>query len=171
MSVLVEGINVIISHAAVEHVYPGGLAALERDAPLETFCTDGYLVRVGFYAQADAEYFAGMLVASGLAAPVRGIAIDFVIVDQNLGPQQPCLWLEMGRERDGTRVGWHAAARRGSVHVPALWEPSAGPRLGDVPGRAFAKLVRYIKTEDSVDWYHDRRSGRLVSMQRPFVSH
>ena len=172
MSVLAEAISVIISRAAIDKSYPGGYAALERDAPTETICTDGYLVRVGFYAMDDAQFFLRMLAASGLVIERHGIAIDAVLIDQNLGPSRTCLWIELGRERDGTLVCWHAAARRGALHVPIDWEPGRGPRLGDSPGRAFAKkLVRFIKTEDSLDWYHDRRSGRLVSMPSPFVAH
>jgi hypothetical protein len=171
MSVLAEAISVIISRAAIDKGYPGGYAGFERDAPAETTCTDGHLARVGFYAMEDAQFFLRMLAASGIVIERDGIAVDAVLIDQNLGPARQCLWIELGRERDGSLVCWHAAARRGVLHVPHEWRPLRGPRLGDAPGRPFAKLVRYIKTEDSLDWYHDRRSGRLVSMTSPFVAH
>ena len=171
MSVLAEAISVVISRAAVDRAYRGGIAALARDCPAQTFCTDGYLARAGFMSIRDAAFFTRMLEASGLVAQVNGVAADFVVVDQNLGPSQPCLWLELGRERDGTPVAWHAAARRGDRHVPDAWQPTRGVRIGDAPGRPFAKFVRFVGTEDRLDWYHDRRSGRLVAMARPFVAH
>lgn len=171
MSVLIEAISVVVSRSAVDRAYPGGIHALARVAPRETFCTDGYLVRIGFYAPEDAAYFAAMLEASGLRAEAAGAAADFVVVDQNLGPAKPCLWLETGRERDGTPVGWHALARRGVLHVPNEWRPVSGTRIGDAPGRPFSKFVRRVGREDRLDWYHDRRSGRLISMARPFPAH
>lgn len=171
MSVLADAISVIVARAAIDKHYPGGWHGFERDAPRETTCTDGYLARAGFYAQEDADYFLQLIAAAGLVLEKNGAAVDAVLVDQNLGPARPCLWLELGRERDGTRAAWHAAARRGTLHVPAGWEPVRGRRLGDRPGRAFGTLVRFLKTEDSVDWYHDRGSGRLVSMLRPFTAH
>ncbi len=171
MSVLADAISVIVSRTAIDKAYPGGWAGFERDAPRDTTCTDGYLARAGFLAAADAEYFLRVLGAAGLAVERGGIAVDAVLVDQNLGAARPCLWLELGRERDGTRAAWHSAARRGTLHVPACWEPARGRRVGEAAGRAFGSLVRYLKTEDSVDWYHDRGSGRLVSMARPFTAH
>lgn len=171
MSVLVEAISVVVLRSAIDAHYPGGVRALERDSPGGTFCTDGYLARAGFLAQKDAEFFASMLEASGLVENVKGTAADFVIVDQNLGPARPCLWLEQGRERDGTPVVWHAVARRGALHVPNGWQPLTNLRIGVAPGRPFGKFVRFLRTEGDLDWFHDRRSGRLLATQRYLIAH
>ena len=171
MSILCEAISVVISRAAVVRGYPGGLARLAAESPVSTFCADGYLVRAGFYRMEQANYFVEILKAAGLVETARGAAADFVIVDQNLGPATLCLWLEFGRERDGTPVAWHAAARRGSIHAPIGWRTTSGVRVGDVPGRPFANLVRFLRQESGVDWYHDRRSGRLVATPASFIAH
>lgn len=171
MSVLTEAISVVVLRAAAEKAYAGGAAGLASDAPGETFCADGYLLRVGFFNPEDARFFVDLLVAGGLERSRNGIAADFVVVDQNVGPLTPCLWLETGTERDGTPVAWHAAARRGDLHAPIGWRPLRGGRLGDWPGRPFSRLVRFVKREDRTDWFHDRHTGRLVGMPRPFTAH
>lgn len=171
MSVLAEAISVVAVRAAVEKHYAGGLAALARDAVREMFCYDGYLVRAGFFSMEDANFFAEVLQAGGLTRERNGAAADFALLDQNVGPRGHCLWLDFGKERDGTPVCWHAAARRGTLHAPIGWRPERGMRVGDAPGRPFERFVRFLKSEDQVDWYHDRRSGRLIGMPRPFVAH
>lgn len=171
MTVLAEAISVVISRTASARHYPGGLQELARVCPRETFCADAHLVRAGFYSMEDAQFLAHMLEASGLAGTVGGHAADFVLIDQNLGPLAPCLWIEFKRERDGTPVCWHALGRRDALMVPVGWRRERRNALADVPGAPFTRFVRRIASEENVDWYHDRRSGRLVSLARPFAVH
>jgi hypothetical protein len=135
MSVLAEAFSVIVSRAAIDRTYPGGVEAFRRDAPAGTFCTDGLLARAGFPTRASADFFAALLRASGLTQLVGGHAADFVLIDEQSGPLAPCLWLEHGRDRRGLRLCWHAVGRRGVLHVPEGWEPEAD-RL---PGSALAQ--------------------------------
>jgi len=171
MSVLAEAISVVILRSVVEKRYPGGVRALAGECGSETFCADAHLLRVGFYSLEAAAFLAALLEASGLERARHGVAADFVLIDQNVGPLTQCLWLEFGRERDGTPVCWHAVGRRGNVQVPAGWRPEQGQRIGESANRPFARVVRFVKREDSTDWYHDRRSGRLIGLPAAFVAH
>ncbi len=129
MSVLAEAFSVVVSRAAIDRLYAGGLEALRRDAPAGSFCADGLIARVGFGSRAAAEFFAALLRASGLSQFVRGHAADFVLVDGQSGPSCPCLWLEFGHDRHGIPMCWHATARRGVLRVPDGWEPGRRPRV------------------------------------------
>jgi hypothetical protein len=130
MSVLAEAFSVVVSRAAIDRLYGGGLEALRRDAPAGSFCSDGLIARAGFASRAAAEFFAALLRASGLSQFVRGHAADFVLVDGQSGPSSPCLWLEFGHDRHGIPMCWHATARRGPLRVPEGWEPGRRS-LGD----------------------------------------
>jgi hypothetical protein len=122
VSVLAEAISVVMSCSAVQRHYPGGLAALARDTPAGSFCSDGLLARAGFTSRGAAEFFAALMRASGLTQFVRGHAADYVLVDEQSGPLSACLWLEFGHDRNGVALCWHAAARRGSLRVPEGWQ-------------------------------------------------
>jgi len=170
MSVLAEAISVIVNQAALEDHYPGGARAFALDAPPGTFCSDGLLARAGFLAMDQAEYFAALLGACGLRAAAAGGAADWVVVDRNLGPLQPCLWIEFAHDRRGIPLCWHAAARRGALCAPAGWEPPAAP-VGQALGRAFSSQVRRLRSERNLEWYCERQSGRVFSAPRPFIPH
>jgi hypothetical protein len=35
----------------------------------------------------------------------------------------------------------------------------------------FPRRLRFLRTEDSQDWYQDRRTGELLCMERTFTTH
>ena len=57
MSVLVEGISVIIKRKKIDEMFPGGWDAFVEDVPNRTLCADDELARVGFMSSPDAEAF------------------------------------------------------------------------------------------------------------------
>jgi len=171
MSVLAEAVSVIVPRAVIDRAYPGGLDAFLRDCPNRTVCTDGLLVRAGFLKHEDAEYFAGLLAAEGLRVRERDVFVDVAIVDQNTGPLAVCLWLEFARERDGTPVCWHAAARRGALHVPEGWEREVSLTQARFIGRPFVEQLRFLRAEARLDWFHDRASGRVFAAPPMFPVH
>ncbi len=171
MSVLAEAFSVVVPVSVLVRSYPGGIRRYEHETRNRGFCVDGVLTRVGFLARKDAEYFVAMLDTSGLIAYERGVFVDVAMLDQNIGPLAPCLWLEFSRERGGTPVCWHAASRRGALHVPAGWERAPSFTHSRFIGRSFAEQVRYLRGEARLDWYHDRSSGRIFSMPQAFALH
>jgi hypothetical protein len=66
MSVLAEAISVIVCNAALQQGYPGAVAGFAADVPAGSFCTDGLIARAGFLAIEEAEFFLGLLRASGV---------------------------------------------------------------------------------------------------------
>jgi hypothetical protein len=171
MSVLAEAFSVVVPVSVLKRGYPDGLDGFARDCPNGSFCSDGVLARVGFLARKDAEYFLSMLTSAGLTVKSRDVYIDAALIDQNTGPVATCLWLELGRERDGTPVCWHVAARRGVLHVPEGWEPSPSFNAAGFLGRPFGKLLRHLRGEAGRDWFHDRSSGKVFSTPRAIVLH
>ncbi|MSQ19535.1 MAG: hypothetical protein EXR39_08235 [Betaproteobacteria bacterium] len=171
MSVLAEAFSVVVPVNVLERSYPGGLARYMLDAPNHSYCSDGVLTRVGFLARKDAEYFVAVLETAGLLSYDRGIFIDVALVDQNVGPLAPCLWLEFARERNGAPVCWHVASRRGAMQAPPDWEMAVTLVHARFIGRPFAEQMRYLRSEAQLDWYHDRSSGRVFTAPQPFPFH
>ena len=150
MSVLAKAISVVVSKAAVDRGYPGGLAALRREAPAETFCTDGILVRAGFDRLSEARGFIGHLSWRGLRPESGGLAADCVVVDEVRGPLSRCLWLEFGRNRFGVPMCWHTAGRRGPLCLPP--EPrAAGGHPSTAPGDSLTALCYSFRTHAAAD--------------------
>ena len=172
MSVLAEAISIIVRNETLDELYPGGVYAYARDCPNETFCTDGDLTRVGFMSHRDARFFLDILETQGLECQ-RGLAsIDVAVVDQNLGPLLACLWLEFGRTEDCTACCWLSGEPPGALHVPRGWECSRSPlAFRYAPDEPFSRRLRYLKTEENLDWYQDRASGEVFHVGRTFNTH
>ncbi len=171
MSVLAEAFSVVVPASVLARSYPGGIARYERESPDRSFCSDGVLTRIAFLARKDAEYFVGLLQSEGLTSYERGVFVDVALLDQNIGSLAPCLWLAFARERGGTPVCWHVAARRGALHVPPGWERAASLAHTRFIGRPFTEQVRYLRAEAQLDWYHDRSSGRILTTPQAFTLH
>lgn len=171
MSVLVEAISVIVRNATLEASYPGGVAGYAADCPNGTFCSDGRLGRVGFLSAQDVRFFVDMLESHGMVHR-RGLAsIDIAVVDQNQGPDPGCLWLDFGRQPDGTACCWPAGEAIGPLVVPHGWEPGLLAAFEPAPGEPFARRMRYLRTEENLDWFQDRSTGHLIGVERTFVTH
>lgn len=97
MSVLVEGISVIIKRDAIDQRFPGGWEGFINIVPNQTFCFDDHLARVGFLGPPDVEHFSSVLRAYGLIFVENEQFVDFAIVDQIEGPTLPCVWLDFFR--------------------------------------------------------------------------
>ena len=171
MSVLIEAINIVVANGTLEQHYPGGVMGFERDCPNTSFCTDGRISRVGFMGQRETGVFLGMLAACGLACTGEGPAGDVIVVDQNTGPVQPCLWLEFGQNEAGVAMCWHACYRPGKLYVPFGWDFDRIEAFHWSPGVPFRRRLRFLRTEDRQDWYQDRRTGELLCVDHAFTTH
>lgn len=171
MSVLIEAISVIIRNETLAARYSGGVAKYAADCPNNTFCSDGRLTRVGFLSMRDVRFFVEMLESHGLTGPGAGAGRDIGIVDQNQGPDPYCLWVDFGRLPDGIAHCWPAGEPIGRLIVPHHWEPGLLDAFEHVPGEPFARRMRYLRTEDNLDWFQDRSTGQLIGVGRTFVTH
>lgn len=101
MPVLIEAISVVINAKRLSDSFPGGWDGFVADAPNDTLCSDGELVRLGFMEPKDVEACVRGLEAVGLVYMRDGRCVDMVVVDQNRGPTTLCEWIEFGKMRRG----------------------------------------------------------------------
>ncbi len=171
MSILAEALSIVVENKVLAASYPGGVTGFARDCPNASFCTDGRLSRVGFLSPRDTRFFLGLLEAAGLHSRARARAPEVAVVDQNVGILHPCLWIEFGHSDEGLPVCWHAAHRPGRLAVPPDWQPEQSSAFEPLPDVPFQRLVRFLRTEDRLDWYQNRRTGELMFFDSPFVTH
>ena len=171
MSVLVEAISVVVRHEILDARYPGGVMRYAADCPNNTFCSDGRLTRVGFLSMRDVQFFVEMLESHGLTGASAAASGDIAIVDQNQGPDPNCLWVDFGHLPDGIAHCWLAGEPTGRLIVPHNWEPGLLDAFEHAPGEPFARRMRFLRTEDNLDWFQDRSTGQLIGVGRTFVTH
>jgi len=82
MTVLVEGISVIIKREVIERKFPGGWQAFVRDVPNQTLCADDELARIGFMLPNDVQSYISHLENFGLIFQQNEQAVDMVVADQ-----------------------------------------------------------------------------------------
>jgi hypothetical protein len=119
----------------------------------------------------DVRFFVDVLESHGLAMRCDAAGPDIAIVDQNQGPDPRCLWVDFGHLPDGTAHCWPAGEAMGPLCVPVGWEPGLLDAFEHVPGEPFARRMRYLRTEDNLDWFQDRSTGQLIGVGRTFVTH
>ncbi|HZP87800.1 MAG TPA: hypothetical protein VFB54_13375 [Burkholderiales bacterium] len=172
MSILVEAISVVVENVVLRRRYAGGVDGFARDCSNRSFCTDGRISRASFLSWRDTHVFLNVLRAGGLTWEQAAPARDVAVVDQNVGPLQPCLWLEFRQDVDrDISLCWHAAARQGRLHVPMEWDARHRELCRPSPGVPFPRRLRFIRNEEAEDWYQDRRTGEFLRLSPVFVMH
>tara|TARA_R110000772_G_scaffold18743_1_gene52858 strand:+ start:121 stop:561 length:441 start_codon:yes stop_codon:yes gene_type:complete len=96
MTVLVEGVSVIIKLEAIERIIPDGWEGFRQYVPNFAWCKDDKLLRLGFLDGDEAKAFADSLQALKLVYQGAEGAKDFALVDQIYGVTTRCNWLEYG---------------------------------------------------------------------------
>ena len=173
MAVLVEGISVIVRHTTLEAKYPGGWQAFATEVPNHTLCSDTEIARVGFMAPNDVESYVSHLETYGLRFLVDGECDEIAVVDQLRGPTLPCDWLEFGHTcMSGTSNHCAACRLLGSrsdcLYTPEGWvfEGSLSDRPNLVPTSQVDQTMKFLRHENGLDVYLDRRTGKEVYVGR-----
>jgi len=96
MTVLVEGVSVIIKLDAIERAIPDGFEGFRQYIPNYAWCKDSYIIRQAFLSKEDAKEFTDKLESLGLVHMGTEGAQDFVLADQMYGVANRCNWLEFG---------------------------------------------------------------------------
>lgn len=122
MSVICEGISVIVRCADLEAKYPGGALGFKLDCPRNSFCSDGYLARVEFAAAADAGAFIERLMEHGLIYVTNDEYVEIAVVDEHLGLVRYCDWLHTVEIPTG-RVACMIGGPVSPVIAPHGWVP------------------------------------------------
>jgi len=68
-------------------------------------------------------------------------------------------------------MGGMPAHRPGRLAVPPDWQAEQSSAFETLPDVPFQRLVRFLRTEDRLDWYQNRRTGELLFIDSPFVTH
>jgi len=173
MAVLIEAISVIIRADALREKFPGGLDAFMTIIPNRTFCFDGELARVGFMTPQDVNTFVTQLEQAGLEFVHAGKTVDFAVVDQHQGLTAPCDWLEFGRvavnaKGDKITACLLATGQATKIHIPEGWkfEGSLSDSGHFVPNQDIDKNLEYLRSENGVDVYLDKTTGKEVYIGR-----
>ena len=159
MSVLIEGISVIVRADAILKKFPGGFAGFKKIVPNETLCADDELARVGFMSPNDVEAFVKNLERAGLTYIHQGQAVDINVVDQMRGIAIPCDWLAFGhiclaRNRQKKIAACQLAdSTIEDVIMPDGWayEGSLSHTFGFAPSEHTDKSLRFLRHENGID--------------------
>ena len=73
MSVLIEGICVVVQRATIEDKYRGGVAQYAEDCPNNMYCADEHLTAVGFQVLDDAYRWIRRLEIQDLVFIQKGV--------------------------------------------------------------------------------------------------
>jgi hypothetical protein len=169
MSVLVEGISVIIKRKKIDEMFPGGWDAFVEDVPNQTLCADDELARVGFMAPDDMEGYVKYLENYGLRhLDQQGNAMDMVVADQLQGFGAKCDWAKLWHidwdEDPNKKVV--ACRTIDSTHnhfiFPEWWvfDGSLSQHFGFIPSGSKEKSLKYLRHENGLDVYLNRLTGK-----------
>ncbi len=96
MTVLVEGLSVIIKLETIDEVIPDGFEGFRQYIPNFEWCKDDKIIRLGFFTMDEADEFIKKMESLGLVFKEQESAKDFALVDQIYGISSKCEWLEYG---------------------------------------------------------------------------
>ena len=173
MSVLIEAISVVVKKGAIEERFPGGPSSFAENAPNQTCCDDGSLIRVGFMAPQDAQDFVGQLEACGLVYLQNGRPQDIVVVDQIRGPMVECEWVRLARiQNDDGGIVVACLIDDESperVAVPTGWKfvGSLSQRHTFVASDEIDDRLESVSSDSGVSAFRDRETGEKVFMGSP----
>lgn len=174
-AVLIEGICVAVLNASIARDFRGGMPAFQSAIPNVNHCTDGEVTRVGFMAPPDVRAFVEQLEGGGLLYVGQdGNARTIAVVDQREGFMRPCNWLLFERaqiDADPTHIGAICRAIPStveSVAVPASWNfaNSLTARHRFILTEQVDDELEFLRREDGVDVYRDRRTGQELYVGR-----
>lgn len=168
MSVIIEGISVVLRIFTIEQKYNGGLVQYQRDCPNSTFCADEHLARVGFLAPPDVGRYLQGLEQQGLIFKQDGKCVDIAIVDQQRGFIVPCDWLNFGRHPKGVAYCSLKGTEPGEIAVPSGWklEDSLSVQFNFVSNEEKSERMEFLRHENGVDVFLDKQTGKTVYMGR-----
>ena len=180
MAVLVEGVTVLVTNAALQHRFPGGPAAYEQQCPNATYRSDGRLSAVSFMVVDDAKRYTATLAGYGLADPWANASNEIAVVDEGEGFLTRCdsVTLDLRTFPDdrggtfGAILAWLPGEELETFVAPAGWRPH---RLEQVSGEELERsyeVLRIDRTPDglgAVVVYRHRETGRMLCVGRPVL--
>ena len=160
MGVSCRGYSVIVRNTVVDVGLVGGVDTYKRLCPNRTFCTDGFICRVGFMNLNDAKSFVSEVTNSALLE--RGSIGDFAIVDPELGILPRPDWLVFGKYQ-----GVPTACLAGTEHVNLfIPESELDSKMEAISFKDLRESYDFVEAKDNVEHYVHKVTGRHMYIGR-----
>lgn len=168
MSVIIEGISVVIRSSTIDKKYKGGVLRYAQDCLNGTFCTDGQITRVGFMAPPDVGRFIMGLEKQGFVFTQGEKSVDIAVVDQVEGFTVPCEWLVFQRAPNGVAFCSVKDMKTNKIAVPNGWEfeNSLSKKFTKVDNKDIEDRLQYLRTDGNIDVFLDKQTMKEVYMGR-----
>jgi hypothetical protein len=168
MSVIIEGISVVVRVDTIKDRYPGGWDAFQSRCPNQTIRSDNELIAVGFMNPDDVDHFIGQLDSHGLVHLRDGMSQDFAVTNQVEGILHPCEWLEIGRvtiseDEEQTVLACRLVGTMTNfLATPIGWkfEGSLSNEYKVFDAGQISESMEFVRRKGNVDVYRDLQTGK-----------
>ena len=179
MSVLIEGICVVVRKTTIEEKYRGGVAQYAEDCPNRMYSADEHLTAVWFQILDDAYRWIRRLEIQNLVFIQKGVYKDIAVVEKLRGPCRRCAWLDFSNikapladsgEMAEISVCRLAGTELGDPAMPAGWrlEDSQKTRMRYFQLDGIEQKLQFLEDKNGVEVYRDTETGDTVHIGRPF---
>jgi len=179
MSVLIEGICVLVKRATIEEKYHGGVAQYAGDCPSSLYCADEHLTAVGFQVLDDVYRWIRRLEIQNLVFIQKGVYRDIAVVEKFRGPCRKCAWLDFSNIRAplpdcGETVEISVCRLAGTefddLTMPSGWSlaDSQKIRMRYFQLDGIEQKLQFVEARDGLETYRDAETGEIIHIGRPF---
>ncbi|PKO33648.1 MAG: hypothetical protein CVU34_11885 [Betaproteobacteria bacterium HGW-Betaproteobacteria-7] len=120
MAILLEGYSLVFRIDAIEQKYPGGTHGLVYDWNNGSWCSDGSLGRISYYAKDDA--FCCLLALADRGLNIASThAEDVALILHGGHPWAPCLWAEVETTPSGFVYCAHISDKPERIFFPGYF--------------------------------------------------
>ena len=164
MTLLLEGVSLVVANKVLEVKFPGGLHGFRATLDNGSFCTDGKISRISFFEPDDA-------LCTLMAMPDYGLELspnsstDVAAFLYGGVSWPPCRWLESSFEQGELPVCWHVTDERASrIAVPDYFRQSATlARYGHLDEEAIMARVTRMGEKHGVSLFRDEESNHVFA--------
>jgi hypothetical protein len=160
MGVSCRGYSVIVRNSVVENGLVGGVDTYKRLCPNRTFCTDGFICRVGFMHLNDAKSFVSEVTNTALFN--RGSVEDFAIVDPGLGILPWPDWLVFG-DYQGIPIARLVGTEHVNLFIP---ESELDSKMEAISFKDLRESYDFVEAQDNVEHYVHKVTGKHLYIGR-----
>jgi hypothetical protein len=164
MSVLIEGISIVVPMRTIERRHDGGFEDFRDWVSGLRWCHDEHLAAVHFQKNETVGEILGQLNRNYISVKDHGRWETVAVVHQRWASAlAPCDWLTIGRNPDGAVFACLKGQEEnpGNVSVPAGWEfeGSLSQRMPHVPLDKASNRFKFLRSEGLSRIYLDRETG------------
>lgn len=154
MGVCCQAYSVIVRNTIIEERMVGGMDEYKKLCPNRTFCTDGFICRVGFMYLVDAKNFVSAVVGSNMLNASSGN--EFVIVDPALGSLPKPDWLTFGKYKE-IPIVCLKGTEQAKILIP---QNELNSECEAISIKDLKESYDLVDVEDNVEHYVHKMTGR-----------